>query len=160
MQNNNDNDNDNNDSQLYTIALAGELKHNDYLIFQKSEPCQIVDVVWSKTGKHGHRKGHFIGINIFTDKKRETILNSDERIKIPIVKKTCNHTFVDFFDDYVTFYDSESKTTKSLPVSNVISNQIEQLMKKQKQQSNRNLLVHTIIAMNEEKITSVVLSNK
>merc|ERR1719337_217753 len=41
---------------------AGDLKKGGYVMI-KEHPCKIVELSSSKTGKHGHAKVHFVGID-------------------------------------------------------------------------------------------------
>lgn len=47
-------------------------------------PCllQVVEVSTSKTGKHGHAKCHFVGIDIFNGKKLEDIVPSSHNCDV------------------------------------------------------------------------------
>jgi len=45
-------------------------------IILKDKPCKVVDMSTSKTGKHGHAKVNFTGIDIFTGKKYKEIQGS------------------------------------------------------------------------------------
>lgn len=36
-----------------------------------------------KTGKHGHCKIHFVGIDVFTDKKHTIIHGSQDKVRVP-----------------------------------------------------------------------------
>jgi len=69
-----------------TYTNAFSIKVNDYLVINK-RPCKIVNVKHSKTGKHGGCKCHFVGIDIFTSRKYETIHMSTDNVEIPIVTK-------------------------------------------------------------------------
>ena len=44
--------------------------------------CKVVEVSTSKTGKHGHAKCHFVGIDIFTAKKLEDIVPSSHNCDV------------------------------------------------------------------------------
>lgn len=76
------NDNEN----LIEYKQATNIKIGDYMVINEF-PCRIVDRSTSKTGKHGGCKIHFIGIDIFTQKKYETLCNSGENVRVPIVTK-------------------------------------------------------------------------
>jgi translation elongation factor IF5A len=45
-------------------------------IILKDKPCKVVEMSTSKTGKHGHAKVNFTGIDIFTGKKYKEIQGS------------------------------------------------------------------------------------
>jgi translation initiation factor 5A len=45
-------------------------------ILLKDKPCKVVDMSTSKTGKHGHAKINFTGIDIFTGKKYKALQSS------------------------------------------------------------------------------------
>jgi translation initiation factor 5A len=45
-------------------------------IILKDKPCKVVEMSTSKTGKHGHAKVNFTGIDIFTGKKYQAIQGS------------------------------------------------------------------------------------
>ena len=76
---------DNNEGLTYP-AQASSIRKGDLLMIV-DHPCRCVDVATSKTGKHGHAKCHFVGIDIFTGSKHELLVPSTHNIDVPIVKK-------------------------------------------------------------------------
>jgi len=71
----------------YTIPQqSSSIRVNGFAMLQK-QPCKIVEMSTSKTGKHGGAKIHFIGIEIFSGRKVEEIANSTHNIDVPIVTK-------------------------------------------------------------------------
>ena len=67
-------------------TTAGTIKKNGYVIL-KNNPCKVVDISISKTGKHGHAKAHIIGIDLFTGKRYEDIAITSHNVKVPYVEK-------------------------------------------------------------------------
>jgi translation elongation factor IF5A len=67
-------------------ASCTDLHRGDYIILQE-RPCKIVDVTVCKTGKHGHAKYHFTGLDIFDLTKHEGIYMGDKSVTVPEVKR-------------------------------------------------------------------------
>jgi translation initiation factor 5A len=53
----------------------------------KNEPCKVMNIGTSKTGKHGGNKMHIVGLNIFTGKKHETLCMSTDDCQVPHVSR-------------------------------------------------------------------------
>ncbi|PIN00360.1 Translation initiation factor 5A (eIF-5A) [Handroanthus impetiginosus] len=89
---------------------AGTIRKNGYIVI-KGRPCKVVEVSTSKTGKHGHAKCHFIGIDIFTGKKLEDIVPSSHNCDVPHVSRT-DYQLIDISEDGFVSLLTESGNTK------------------------------------------------
>ncbi|RVX19718.1 Eukaryotic translation initiation factor 5A [Vitis vinifera] len=76
---------------------AGAIRKNGYIVI-KARPCKVVEVSTSKTGKHGHAKCHFVGIDIFNGKKLEDIVPSSHNCDVPHVTRT-DYQLIDISED-------------------------------------------------------------
>ncbi|CAJ2648054.1 eukaryotic translation initiation factor 5A-1-like isoform X2 [Cicer arietinum] len=76
---------------------AGTIRKNGHIVI-KNRPCKVVEVSTSKTGKHGHAKCHFVGIDIFTGKKLEDIVPSSHNCDVPHVNRT-DYQLIDISED-------------------------------------------------------------
>merc|ERR1712159_673842 len=65
---------------------AGQIRKGGFIMI-KGNPCKVVDVSTSKTGKHGHAKCHFVAINIFNGKKAEELCPSTHNAEVPLVNR-------------------------------------------------------------------------
>merc|ERR1712036_148367 len=65
---------------------AGQIRKGGHIMI-KGNPCKVVDVSTSKTGKHGHAKCHFVAVNIFTGKKQEELCPSTHNADVPFVSR-------------------------------------------------------------------------
>lgn len=75
------------DGESLTFPVTSSaLRINGHIVI-KGRPCKIVDMSTSKTGKHGHAKIHFVGIDIFTGKKLEDVVPSTYNSDVPSVHK-------------------------------------------------------------------------
>jgi len=65
---------------------AGSIKVGSFVVID-GEPCKVVEVEKSKTGKHGSAKARIIGIGIFDGVKRSLIVPTSSKIEVPVVRK-------------------------------------------------------------------------
>lgn len=82
------------------------LRKGGYVMI-KNRPCKIVEMSTSKTGKHGHAKVHYVGLDIFTNKKYEDICPSTHNVTVPNVHR-CEIQVIDCDDDGFMSIMSES----------------------------------------------------
>ena len=66
---------------------AGSLKPNRYVIIN-DEPCKIVSVDVSKSGKHGHAKVRVVCVGLFDNNKRSLTFPSHSNVEVPIIDKS------------------------------------------------------------------------
>merc|ERR1711970_134118 len=66
---------------------AGQVRKGGFIMI-KGNPCKVLDVSTSKTGKHGHAKCHFVAQNIFTGKKQEELCPATHNIDSPFVTRS------------------------------------------------------------------------
>lgn len=128
---------------------AGSIKKNEYCIL-KGRPCKIVDIAISKTGKHGHAKARFTGIDIFTGNKYEDMCPTSHNMEVPVVTRT-DYTLVDITaEGYVSLMttDGEQKDDLKMPTDDTGSS-MRSLFAEGKQ-----VVVSVIGCMGDEKIVA------
>ncbi|XP_065009913.1 eukaryotic translation initiation factor 5A-4-like isoform X1 [Musa acuminata AAA Group] len=89
---------------------AGTIRKNGYIVI-KGRACKVVEVSTSKTGKHGHAKCHFVGIDIFNTKKLEDIVPSSHNCDVPHVTRT-DYQLIDISEDGFVSLLTENGNTK------------------------------------------------
>eukprot|EP00887_Chlorella_sp_A99_P000777 scaffold5.g777.t1 len=105
---------------------AGTVRKNAYIVI-KGRPCKVADVSTSKTGKHGHAKCAFVGIDIFTNKKYEDLSPSSHNVDVPHVRRT-DYTLLDVSDDgFVSLMDEkgDTKDDLTLPKAGLLGRGVE-----------------------------------
>lgn len=79
---------------------ASSVKKGHYLLMD-DHPCVVKDTSTSKTGKHGHAKISFMGVDIFTGQKMEMRESTTHNVMVPIVTRT-EYILLDINDDDFT----------------------------------------------------------
>jgi len=103
-------------SESYPLQCSALRKGGHVLI--KGEPCKIVSMSTSKTGKHGHAKVNLCGIGIFDAKKREEICGSTHNMSVPNVTRT-EYILTDVDGEgYLSLMDEEGEIRSDLKVEN------------------------------------------
>merc|ERR1739840_33028 len=125
----------------------------------KKEPCKIVEMSTSKTGKHGHAKVHMVGIGIFDSKKHEDICPSTHNMNVPNVQRK-EYQLVDIEDEgYLSLMLETGEVRSDLKAEE------EDLAKKITEywgtgDGNIEVFVTVLSAMGREKIIAVKTGNK
>ncbi|WRX32333.1 Translation elongation factor [Theobroma cacao] len=138
---------------------AGTIRKNGYIVI-KNRPCKVVEVSTSKTGKHGHAKCHFVGIDIFNGKKLEDIVPSSHNcdvmlflsFDVPHVNRT-DYQLIDISEDGFVSLLTENGNTKDdlrLPTDENLLSQIKDGFAEGK-----DLVVTVMSAMGEEQICAL-----
>lgn len=96
---------------------AGSLKEGSYVMID-GEPCKVVEIEKSKTGKHGSAKVRIVGIGIFDNVKRTLVVPSDAQVEMPIVEKFVAQV-VAKTGDTVQLLDLRDYSTFEIPLSQV-----------------------------------------
>jgi translation initiation factor 5A len=71
---------------LSRVAQLGSLKEGSWVIID-GEPCQVLEVAHSKTGKHGSGKARLVAMSLFTDVKKTFMAPTDTNVEVPIIEK-------------------------------------------------------------------------
>ena len=92
---------------------ANSIKRGSYVLADE-EPCQVIDLSHSKTGKHGHAKIRMEVIGLFDKKKRSLVMPSTNRVQVPIIDKR-NAQVITIEGEEMSVMDKESYETISIP---------------------------------------------
>lgn len=92
---------------------ANSIKRGSYILVDE-EPCQVLDLSHSKTGKHGHAKIRMEVIGIFDKKKRSPVMPSTAKVQVPIIDKR-NAQVISLEGEEMSVMDSETYETLSIP---------------------------------------------
>lgn len=97
---------------------ASKIKLGGHAIL-KMRPCKIIQRSVSKTGKHGHAKIHFVGVDVFTRRKYEDICGTTHMMMAPVLTKTEYELIdIDVHSDPVMLclLDADGNTKENVPL--------------------------------------------
>jgi translation initiation factor 5A len=134
-----------------TPKPANTLKKGQYIVVD-NKPCKVIDVTFSKNGKHGHSKANYIATDIFTGKRYEEVCPSSRILFSPVVE-TATYTLVDISEDgYMQLLDENNLVKEDLKLpEGEDGKKIEMLFSS----SEESVLIGTISAMGMEGVTSI-----
>jgi translation initiation factor 5A len=146
----NNNSGDAGASQTVPIQ-AGLCKKGTYVLL-KGNPCKVLELSTSKTGKHGHAKANITGVDIFTGKKYQDISPTTHNLLQPIISKT-DYTLIEIDEDnFITVMNEEGEIREDLsiePGSNEIHKKIQEDFN-----SGKNISITVLKSMGKEKVIS------
>lgn len=68
------------------FATVKDLKDGKLVVID-GEPCRVVGISKSKTGKHGAAKANIDAVSLFTGSKKVLLKPVDAQVEIPLVEK-------------------------------------------------------------------------
>jgi len=70
----------------HKVVEAGSIKVGRFIVID-DEPCRVVSIEKSKSGKHGHAKARIVAIGIFDNVKRSIVLPTNAKVNTPVIDK-------------------------------------------------------------------------
>lgn len=134
---------------------AGTIRKNAYIVIN-GHPCKVADVSTSKTGKHGHAKCHFVGIDIFTGKKYEDLTPSTHNCDVPNVFRN-EYTLLDINEEGFVSLMEENGSTRDdlkLPTGTDEADKLAVTLKDEFAEG-KEIVVTVLKAMGQEMINSM-----
>jgi translation initiation factor 5A len=97
-----------------TIPIkAGSCKKGVHVML-KGNPCKVIDVSTSKTGKHGHAKINITGVDIFSGKKYQESSPTSHNLMQPVITKQDYQLIELDEDDFLTLLDENGSVREDL----------------------------------------------
>ena len=81
-----DNEYQQNEENWEFPSTAGQLKKGQEMVIN-GEPCKILEITTSKTGKHGHAKANITARNLFTGNKAEDSVSTSHNVTRAVIRK-------------------------------------------------------------------------
>ncbi|MDD5416761.1 MAG: translation initiation factor IF-5A [Candidatus Aenigmarchaeota archaeon] len=100
------------------------LKPGRYCIID-GEPCKVLSMVTSTSGKHGGAKARLDAVGVFDYRKRSIVKPADTEIEVPIVEKKTGQV-VAILGDTVQIMDLETYETFDSPIPEELKDKITQ----------------------------------
>mmetsp|Transcript_12683 Transcript_12683/g.30777 ORF Transcript_12683/g.30777 Transcript_12683/m.30777 type:complete len:157 (+) Transcript_12683:44-514(+) len=135
-----------------TIPIqAGSCKKGSFVVL-KGNPCKIVEITTSKTGKHGHAKAKITGVDIFTGKKYMGLSPTSHNLMQPIVTKKDYELILIEDDGFLSLMDKDGSIREDLCLD-IPGDEIH-LKIKEDFECNKDLILTVLKCMQKEKVIS------
>jgi translation initiation factor 5A len=140
-----------------TIPIkAGSCKKGDHVML-KGNPCKIIEISTSKTGKHGHAKANITGVDIFSGKKYQESSPTSHNLMQPVITKQ-DYQLIELDDDnFLTLMDENGSIREDMSLDledGEINDKIKEDLKNQKE-----IVVTVQKCMQKEKIIAHKITN-
>lgn len=140
-----------------TPIKAGNCKKGGLLVI-KGNPCKIIDISTSKTGKHGHAKAIITAVDIFTGKKYQESAPTSHNLDQPNLTKTEYQLIHIEEDGFVSLMDEDGNIREDLSLD-LKNDDIHVKIKNEFDQS-KEIVVTVMKCLQKEKIISFKENNK
>jgi translation initiation factor 5A len=89
------------------------------------EPCKVLDVTTSVSGKHGGAKARLEAIGIFDNRRRSIVKPADTEIEVPLVEKKTGQ-IVAIIGNNAQVMDMENYETFEAPIPEELKGKVKQ----------------------------------
>jgi translation initiation factor 5A len=100
------------------------LQSGRYVIIDE-EPCKVLDVTCSVSGKHGGAKARLEAIGLFDNKRRSVVKPADAEMEVPIIEKKTGQV-VAISGSSAQIMDMADYETFELPIPEELKDKIAQ----------------------------------
>jgi len=138
-----------------TPAQCSSLRKGGYVML-KGNPCKIIDMSTSKTGKHGHAKVNMAGVDIFTGKKYEDMSPSTHNMMVPVVKRE-DWQLMSIDDGFLFLMNDNGDTREDIGEDQVDAEVLDEINKKL--EAEEDMQVTILKAVGKEKVVAVKAYN-
>ena len=104
------------------VVGAGSIKEGDCLVIE-GVACKAVEVLSSKSGKHGHAKVRVTAVGLTDDKKRVVVMPAHDNVEVPIIEKRSAQV-LSISGDHANVMDGESYETFDLKIPDELKGQV------------------------------------
>ena len=132
---------------------CSKLRKGGYVMI-KDKPCKVMEMSTSKTGKHGHAKVHYVGLDIFTGKKYEDICPSTHSVNVPHVNRS-ELQIIDVDEGYLTIMDDKAETREIPYPDKYTCQQIKDMCDAADEKGDEACLAVIWKAVGEEKVLDI-----
>jgi len=107
-----------------TRSSIKNLQPGRYVVID-DEPCKVLDVTHSVSGKHGGAKARLEAIGLFDNKRRSVVKPADAEMEVPIIEKKVGQV-VAIAGNNAQIMDMTDYETFELPIPEELKNKIAQ----------------------------------
>jgi len=124
-------------------------------IIMKDKPCKVVDMSTSKTGKHGHAKVNFTGIDIFTGKKYKEIQGSTHPM-LTFDATKADYLLMSIDGESCSLLDDDGNAHEvDLPADEELAGKIKEAI----EAADKEVYVTVLSALKQEQVTAFVVKD-
>lgn len=106
------------------LAQIKNLKIGKFVVID-GEPCKVVSIEKSKTGKHGAMKARVEALSLFTGSKKTLLKPVDASCEIPIIKRRAAQAIAKMSENRFQFMDLETYETYEMEIDEDFLDKLE-----------------------------------
>lgn len=106
------------------LAQVKDLKTGKFVVID-GEPCRVVSIEKSKTGKHGAMKARVEALSLFTGSKKTLLKPVDASCEIPIIKRRAAQAIAKIGENKYQFMDLETYEIYEMEVEEEFLDKLE-----------------------------------